>query len=184
MKFHIRDHMVSRSDSLMERFREICPTGAYREEIEALYAQRTRLRVGDAAPTFALPDLDSNIIRLENFRGKHIYIDVWAIYCKPCLAEAPYWEQLREKYANENLAFVSISTDLERAPWEKMVRKKGWTGIHLISEGRKDSSFGKDYVIGGIPRYLLIDKEGKFIDLDAPRPSSEGIENILADLAR
>jgi len=53
------------------------------------------------------------------------------------------------------------------------------TGIQLITDKGWKSDFKFDYAISGIPRFILIDKEGKFINTDAPRPSEDGIRQLL-----
>ena len=51
---------------------------------------------------------DSNETKLEDLRGKYVYIDVWATWCGPCRGEIPYLQKVEEKYKGKNIEFVSI----------------------------------------------------------------------------
>ncbi len=115
---------------------------------------------------------------LDSFKGKYIYIDLWATWCKPCLGEIPALKTLEKKYHGKNITFLSISMDSERTSgswenankkWRKMVADKKLTGTHLFAG--KDIDFMQDYQVTGIPRFILIDPKGNIVDASAPRPS-------------
>lgn len=117
---------------------------------------------------------------LESLKGNLVYIDVWATWCSPCVAEIPYLKKLEKKFHGKNIKFVSISVDYSNAKdkWKNMIKSKNMGGIQLFSYG--DSGLMKAYNIKGIPRFILLDKEGYIINADAPRPSSGSrIENLI-----
>ena len=101
--------------------------------------------------------------------GKYVYIDVWATWCGPCRGELPHLKKLEHQYKNKNIAFVSISCDQDKAAWEKMVKSEKLGGIQLHNGG--DREFMQAYIIKGIPRFILLDREGKIINSDMSRPS-------------
>ena len=126
---------------------------------------------------------------LASFKGKYVYIDVWATWCKPCLAEIPALKSLEKKYHNKNIEFVSISIDDERTAgswdkaqtkWKDMVAKKNLSGTQLYAG--KDIQFMKDYQVTGIPRFILIDPQGNIVNANAPRPSNPSLENTFKEL--
>ncbi len=121
---------------------------------------------------------------LEDLKGKLIYIDIWATWCGPCKKEIPYLEKIIKKYKGKNIEFVSISVDSEkdRDKWKKMVDEKGLKGIQLFADKSFKSDFIRFYNVNLIPRYLLIDKEGKIITAQAPRPSDPGTPKVLDSL--
>lgn len=129
-----------------------------------------RLRVGMPSPAFSCPDIEGKTVTLESLRGKLVYIDVWATWCGPCRGELPHLEKLEESYAGKDIHFVSISCDQNKAAWEKMVREKNMKGIQLY--GGSKMQFMDDYLINGIPRFILLDREGRIVKADAPRPSN------------
>lgn len=81
-------------------------------------------------------------------------------------------------YAGENIAFVAVSLDEDKDAWMEMVQNKELKGSQLYA-GSWSSKIASDYMIRSIPRFLLIDPEGKIIDAKAPRPSSEEIRKIF-----
>ena len=67
------------------------------------------------------------------------------------------------------MAFVSVSIDKDVKAWEKMVKDKNLKGIQLISDKAGNSKISQDYKVSGIPRFILVDDQGKIIDVKAPR---------------
>ena len=101
-----------------------------------------------------------------------MYVDVWATWCGPCKAQIPFLKQLEEKYRKEDIAFVSLSIDQLKniSKWKNMIVDKELEGIQIIADKAWRSKFVTDYVIEGIPRFILIDKDGNLMDPMAPRP--------------
>ncbi|MFT6321521.1 MAG: hypothetical protein ACJAT4_002451 [Granulosicoccus sp.] len=79
---------------------------------------------------------------------------------------------------------VSIDKMEDKEKWLKMVEEKELSGIQLMADNDWKSSICTDYAIRGIPRFLLIDKDGNIMDKNAPRPSSKEIKEVMADLAQ
>lgn len=136
---------------------------------------------GREAPDFVLIDIDDNKCMLSDLRGKVLYIDVWATWCGPCLQELPPLAELWEKYKdNPNIEFVSISVDDSSNNWKKKLEKDKPLWKHYIIEGGfAKGPMNQLYFISGIPRFMLIDKDGKIITVNAPRPSEPTVEEVL-----
>ena len=80
----------------------------------------------------------------------------------------------------KNIVFVSISCDKDKAAWEKMVKEKELGGIQLhIGD---DRSFMNAFEIKFIPRFILLDREGKIINPAMTRPSNAETEKTLTAL--
>jgi thiol-disulfide isomerase/thioredoxin len=131
------------------------------------------------APHFSFADVNGIKRSLSDYRGKMIYLDVWASWCMPCLAEAPALSQLQQEYAESNLIFMGISLDCVRSDWKNAIDEHDLKGIQLVTDSCWESPFLSQYLITSIPRFFLIDQEGQFIDVDAPRPSSDEIGPLL-----
>ena len=125
-------------------------------------------------------DIDGKMVSLDDLKGKYVYIDVWATWCGPCKAELPYLKKLEEKFEGKNIYFVSISIDASKAPWIKMVQEEKLGGIQL--HGGSKAQIVKDYSIRAIPRFILLDKDGKIINSDMSRPSDADTESTLNGL--
>jgi len=142
------------------------------------------LAEGMPAPDFDGMTIDGKSVKLSDLLGKNVYIDVWATWCGPCLREQSALFELEEKYKNnKNLAFMGVSIDSDKDAWTKMVAENDMKGEQIFTEGAWKSVICTDYLIKGIPRFILVDKKGNIIDSDAPRPSSDQIKGIISDLA-
>jgi peroxiredoxin len=136
---------------------------------------------GSAAPDFELVDQNGKKVALNDFKGKNIYIDFWATWCKPCVAEIPDLKKLEEKFKDKNIVFLSISLDSQKdiEKWKNFIEKKELGGIQLIAENAWNSKTVKDYLVDSIPRFIIIDSEGTLVDIDAPTPASGKINQVL-----
>ena len=164
---------------------------SYLRYYESKHALKKEL-AGKPSPTFKnYENYNGGTSSLKDFRGKYVYIDVWATWCGPCKVEIPYLKKLEQKFHDKNIEFISISVDDARRSgtmakaykdWRAMVKDKNLTGTQLITGNGWDVDFVKDYKINGIPRFILIDPRGNIIDPDAPRPSITKLNKILEDL--
>lgn len=138
------------------------------KNFETLCNRWRKLSVGALSPNFNCTDLSGKKVSLSDFKGKYVYIDIWATWCGPCQREIPHLQKLEEKYHGKDIYFVSISCDNNKKAWENRVRA-GLKGIQLHFVN--GDTFMNDYMIKGIPRFILLDKEGKIISVDMSRPS-------------
>src|SRR5574340_310830 len=70
------------------------------------------LIVGKEAPDFQLPDLNDNQLRLSDYRGKVVFLNFWATWCKPCREEMPSMEVLYKNFEKDGLVILADSIDL------------------------------------------------------------------------
>lgn len=142
---------------------------------------------GSSSPVFTgYENYNGGTTSLEDFKGKYVYIDVWATWCSICIQEIPYLKIIETAYQYKNVAFVSISVDKQKDydKWRKMVEKKELTGTQLFSRNSWESKFIKEYKIESTPRFILIDPKGNIISHDAPRPSEEKLIDLLDSLLK
>ena len=137
-------------------------------------------RPGKPSPEISAVDIDGKQWTLADFRGKYIYIDMWATWCAPCRREMPYLKALEEKFKDAQIVFLGLSTDSDKSKWEAMVKTGELTGVQLYLGPQ--SAFQKAYQIDGIPRFILLDKEGKIIDNNMSRPSQDATAAALEAL--
>ncbi len=140
-------------------------------------AKWDKAAAGRPSPDFKGEDINGKQMSLRDFRGKYVYIDMWATWCGPCQKELPYLEKLEKKFRGRNITFVGLSIDADKAKWEARVKSGELCGTQLyIGRGSK---FQADYRINGIPRFILLDPNGRIVNPDMTRPSSEDTEKIL-----
>jgi thiol-disulfide isomerase/thioredoxin len=155
------------------------------EEITKSYNALKTVAKGENSPKFT--NYENNIggtTSLDDLKGKYVYIDVWATWCGPCIAEVPSLKKIEKKYHNKNIEFVSISIDNKKdhEKWKKMIVDKELGGVQLFADNNWDSKFIQDYLIKGIPRFILLGPNGVIISSNAPRPSNKKLTKMLDKL--
>jgi len=146
------------------------------------HALQTTLGKGKLSPKFVdYENFKGGTTSLDDLKGKYVYIDVWATWCRPCLAQIPALKELEKEYRGKNIEFVSISTDKpdKHEAWINMINAKGMSGIQLYAG--TDQSFQQAFQINSIPRFLFIGPNGEIINSNAPRPSQKDAIKALFD---
>ncbi|HOK61488.1 MAG TPA: redoxin family protein [Tenuifilum sp.] len=156
-----------------------CTTPVYKQEVQSVYNEKLKIAPGNSAPTFTYNDINGKSVSLSDFNGKLVYIDFWATWCGPCRGEIPHLDKLEKDYKGKKIVFVKISLDDDMDAWRKMVTEKKLGGVQLHADGAWSSDAAKNYQIKGIPTFVLIGANGKIINPNAPRPSSEEIRTLL-----
>lgn len=167
-------------DEVWQAYCRTSVDSAARKKLQATYEYAARFLPGKSAPDFEMTGTDGKVCHLSDFRGKAVFIDVWATWCGPCCMEIPYMEKLVKHYRkNRKIEFISISLDKDLNAWKKKLKEDKPEWKQFVCPDNFKSTLAKEYGITGIPRFLFIDKSGKIITIDAPRPSSEKITDYI-----
>lgn len=178
-------YRISSTNPDSESINEIIQKYSQNEQLKMRSLQKTNaiknLLVGKASPKFSYQDINGKKVSLDDFKGKLVYIDVWATWCGPCIQEIPALKKLKEDYKGKNVKIISISIDVQKDfdKWKQMVAEKQLKGVQLFADNDWKSEFVKAYGIDAIPRFLLIDKNGNILSADAPRPSDKSIRELF-----
>lgn len=151
------------------------------------------LAIGKPSPKFSnYLNYNGGKTSLADYKGKYVYLDIWATWCGPCKRQIPHLAKIEKLYHNKNIEFVSISTDDARRnngswdnakdKWKKMIKDKKMGGTQLFADRGFQSDFIKAYGIRSIPRFILIDPNGNIVNANAPRPSQESLKQLLDGL--
>jgi thiol-disulfide isomerase/thioredoxin len=150
------------------------------ESVKRYAAQYAHLYAGRVAPDAEFYDAEGKVSKLSDYRGKVLYIDTWATWCGPCKREIPYLKTLEESYHGKNVQFISVSTDKDVTAWKSFIAKESMTGLQLHQSQEMEKTMSYLYAVNSIPRFVLIDENGKIVSVDAPRPSStEDIHKMI-----
>jgi thiol-disulfide isomerase/thioredoxin len=154
-----------------ELFSKACSDTTALTELRSEYAEWQKITAGNSVPEFSFEQADGQSIALSSLKGRAIYIDVWATWCGPCKREMPHLEELQKSLSKDAIHFVSISVDEDRQAWETMADEQALGGYQFITGSGWESPFTEHFKVNSIPRFILLDHEGKIISADAPRPS-------------
>lgn len=120
------------------------------------------------------------------FKGNVVYIDIWGTWCLPCKEQLRHAPALKQRLKGKNVVFVYLANRTPDQAWRNAIKQYNLTGdnvVHYNLPAAQQSVFEKKYLYGGFPTYILIDKEGKFITNQAPRPSEpDEVEKAVASL--
>ena len=95
---------------------------------------------------------------LDEFRGKVVFLNYWATWCPPCIAEMPNIQDLYMQYGEkEGMAFVMVSLDQDREKAREFIRRKGFTFPYYFLGGPRPGRLQSDV----IPTTYVIDRNGR-----------------------
>lgn len=117
------------------------------------------LAVGKQAPDFVLTDLNDKPQRLSDFRGKVVFLNFWATWCKPCREEMPSMEVLHKNFEKDGLVILAVSIDRVTTTRDIPPFIKGMNltfPVLIDSWGKTD----KPYKRMGVPETFIIDRDG------------------------
>ncbi len=154
-------------------------------KITKMYQAINKIVVNAPSPKFVnYENYAGGTSSLDDFKGKYVFIDVWATWCGPCIYEMPFLDKLEDGYKGKNIEFVTLSIDTKanRGKWRDYVKEKNLDGVQLLADDAFNSAFIKAYNITGIPRFLIIDPKGNVVNSNAPRPSDPELKKLLDSL--
>lgn len=140
------------------------------------------LKKGDKIPDYVFKDFSGKRVSLKSFRGKYVYIDLWATWCISCIEQAPYFEELEEKFHNKKIVFVSISVDRHQEVWKRFVKAEKKRVLQWVCPEGDKAPILKDLGILTIPRFILLDKKGRILESNFGMPVWPQTEKILFGL--
>ncbi|MEX0779937.1 MAG: TlpA disulfide reductase family protein [Balneolales bacterium] len=136
---------------------------------------------GQPAVEFSIKDFQGQTRTMADFSGKFVLLDLWASWCIPCLQEFPHMERLYEKYDREDFEIVALSIENDRNAWENAVQRYNHLWPQLHDEGEFQQETFTAYRGGGIPFYMLINRDGE-IERHNDIRASFNLEEVLDSL--
>lgn len=110
-----------------------------------------------AAPEFNLKN-DTQAVELSAYRGKVIYIDFWASWCRPCKRSFPWMAEMKSKYADQSFEIIAINLDDDKTLAQAFLNTQK---INFQIAYDPDQVVAKRYAVDGMPSSYLIDSNGK-----------------------
>lgn len=147
------------------------------------YEKAIKFAGGTLAPDFVLLDQNQEAIKLKNYRGKVVYLNFWATWCRPCMDKMEALKAIQTELENQDIVFINVSLDRNEQVWRKVIENRQFKGIHIVASGELNAEIAKAYEITVLPRYFIINKTGNFVK----NPRSNDLEEIrktLLDFAK
>lgn len=136
------------------------------------------------APAMLARSINGNTVDLQQEKGKVVFVNFWATWCPPCLAEMPSINSLYQKVKNNpNIVFVTVDVDNDLQKSTRFAKDKGYD--FPVYGG--DSAHVPDKLYeNGIPTTLVIDKKGNlvFTHFNRANYDDEKFEQFLSDLSK
>ena len=108
-------------------------------------------------------DLENNIFTIQNFKGKNLFINYWATWCNPCLAEMPYMAELYERYKDEeDIIFLYLSREKLETIKNYIPKDESLQQLPIYKIVTDDEFFATS----GIPTTFIVNSDGEVIVKD------------------
>lgn len=113
------------------------------------------------APGHVFRDADGRDVRLTDFRGKVVVVNLWAMWCAPCRTEMPTLARLAEAYPGGDLVVLPINVDTGE---DEIANARSFIGVHEPLPMYSDPEFQMPFLFPGkgkMPQTILLDRQGR-----------------------
>ena len=147
-------------------------------------AGQPQLGKGVLAPDFSLTALDGQRVRLSDYRGKVVLLNIWATWCLPCVEEMPSMERLHQTMSDEDFKILAVSIDTSGAEVVRAFMKQHSLNFTALSDPQ--NTIRSLYQTTGIPESFIIDRNGTIVGkVIGPRDwAAADTVGFLQELAR
>lgn len=133
------------------------------EDIVAKY-DAALLKAGVQAPDFKLETPDGKTLSLNDFKGKYLVLDFWAVWCPDCIKDLPEMKKAYDRFKSAGVEFLAVSLDDNKENWIKAIDQYDLNYLHGTEYKKwRRTDIAPAYKIDWIPTIYIIDKKGKVV---------------------
>ena len=125
--------------------------------LAAIIFTHTALAAVQDAPAINLPTATGQV-DLATLKGKVVYLDFWASWCKPCKESFPWMHQMKETYKDQGLEVLAINLDKDRNLADEFLKGMDVNFVIAFDEAGDTAT---EYQLRGMPSSYLIGRDGK-----------------------
>jgi len=136
--------------------------------------------VSNNVANWQLTDMQGNTITFEELNKKPVFLNIWATWCPPCVAELPGIEELQQEYG-DNVNFVMVTNE-DKPTVEAFIKKHNYQDLKIYYSPTLPSDFSTQ----SIPATFVLDNTGKvlIIKKGAARWNSSKMKNLFNRLIK
>jgi len=150
----------------------------FEEKVISVYNKTMRYSTGADAPSFNLPNTMGQTVSLENYKGKPVYLNFWASWCRPCLAKMGRLKRIEPELEASGVQVLNISVDSDETNWKNLIAERNLPGEHVLAPLGIKSKVAFDYGVRVLPHYFIVDSSGRF----ARKPEGKTMEELKKTL--
>ncbi len=143
-------------------------------------------RFGKPAPDFSTIDLDGKPISLQQYRGKVVLLDFWAVWNGFCIGDMLNLKKIYDTYKDQGFDIIGVNLDTDETKLRNYLKKNDIPWRQVYSSLERQSPLAQQYDVRSIPARWLVDRDGRLIvheathKLISPRGREADLEPLVA----
>lgn len=170
----------SEIDALVRDYEVFAQNQSYKKFVAYKQKIAKGKALGGPAPGFVLTSEAGDFVSLKDFRGENLLIVVWSSWCQPCLKDLTFLPIIENYFkSNKILKILSVSLD---TPEDYLSAKSLGLAAGQSLRADPNGTFSKDYGIQSVPFYVLLGKEGNWLEDQLIEPALDEGRGLIKQL--